>query len=156
MYILALLFEFYLIYSGVNLIKKAIQKRFYKPKINRIQSEKPIPKQTETNIEKTLKQQEKAMQQAEKNRQKQEQAEADKQFLENQLDRYTEMLNKADKELSEIENQINIDYLMRSYDKAAKKEKRKEQIIKHIISLESKVHTAETKLARANYILRAG
>ena len=156
MYILALLFEFYLIYSGVNLIKKAIQKRFYKPKINRIQSEKPIPKQTETNIEKALKQQEKAMQQAEKNRQKQEQAEADKQFLESQLNRYNDMLSKADTELSDIERQIKIDYAQRLYAKAATKEKRKEQIIKHIISLENKVHTAETKLAKVNYILRAG
>ena len=95
------------------------------------------------------------MQQAEKNRQKQEQAAADKQFLESQLDKYTEMLSKADKELSDIESQIKIDYAMRSYAKAAAKEKRKEQIIKHIISLENKVHTAETRLAKANYILRA-
>ena len=155
MYILALLFEFYLIYSGVNLIKKAIEKRFYKPVKNRIQKEKPVEKSNQISIEKAIKQKEKEMQQAEKNRQKQEQAEADKQFLESQLDKYTEMLNKADKELSEIEQQINIDYLMRSYDKAAKKEKRKEQIIKHIITLENKVHTAETKLAKTNYILRA-
>ena len=156
MYILALLFEFYLIHSGVNLIKKAIQKKFYKPVKNRIPKEKPVEKSNQISIEKALKQQEKAMQQAEKNRQKQEQAEADKQFLESQLDRYNEMLNKADTELSEIENQIKIDYFMRSYDKAAKKEKRKEQIIKHIISLENKVHTAEAKLAKVNYILIGG
>lgn len=81
MYILALLFEFYLIYSGVNLIKKAIEKRFYKPKINRIQKEKPVEKSNQISIEKALKQQEKAMQQAEKNRQKQEQAEAIKDVI---------------------------------------------------------------------------
>lgn len=155
MYILALLLEFYLIYAGINCIKKAIRKRFYKPVKNRIPKEKPVEKSNQISIEKALKQQEKEMQQAEKNRQKQEQAAADKQFLESQLDKYTEMLSKADKELSDIESQIKIDYAMRSYAKAAAKEKRKEQIIKHIISLESKVHTAETRLAKANYILRA-
>ena len=154
MYIIALLIEILLIRLAVKFTMQA-----FKPKqkqiTNRTPKEKPVEKSNQISIEKALKQQEKEMQQAEKNRQKQEQAAADKQFLENQLDKYTEMLSKADKELSDIESQIKIDYAMRSYAKAAAKEKRKEQIIKHIISLETKVHTAETKLAKANYILRA-
>lgn len=154
MYIIALLIEILLIRLAVKFIMQAFKPK-QKPITNRIPKEKPVEKSNQISIEKALKQQEKEMQQAEKNRQKQEQAAADKQFLESQLDKYTEMLSKADEELSNIESQIKIDYAMRSYAKAAAKEKRKEQIIKHIISLETKVHTAETRLAKANYILRA-
>lgn len=150
MYILALLIEIVAIYAAVK-----YRKQNRKRKSNRIPKEKTVVTQTKADTEKAQKQKEKEMQQAEKIRQKKEQAEADKQFLESQLNRYTEMLSKADTELLEIENQIKIDYFMRSYDKAAKKEKQKEQIIKRIISLETKVHTAETRLAKANYIIQA-
>lgn len=154
MYILALLLELFIIRLAIKLVIQAFKPR-KKPVLNRIPKEKPVEKSSQISIEKAIKQQEKEMQQAEKNRQKQEQAEADKLFLESQLDRYNEMLTKADKELSDIESQIKIDYAMRSYAKAAAKEKRKEQIIKHIITLENKVHAIETRLAKANYILRA-
>ena len=66
------------------------------------------------------------------------------------------MLSAADNELNELEKQIQIDRLMRSYDNANKKEKRKTQIVNHIMSLENRVHAIETKLAKAYYITQAG
>lgn len=122
---------------------------------------KPVPivrtdyKRQQTEIDRATKQSEKEAQQAEKNRQKKEQAEADKAFFENQLDKLTDMLSTADKELSDIEKQIQIDYLTRSYDRAKAKEKRKAQIIRQIMTLENRVHAIENRLAKANYIIKS-
>lgn len=150
MYILALLIEIIAIYAA---IKYARQNR--KQKSIRIPKEKTVVIQTKTDTEKALKQQEKEMQQAEKNRQKQEQAQADILFYQSQLDKITEMLFNSDNELQEIENQIKINNAMRSYDKNKKEIKRKEQVVKKIITLENKVHTIESKIAKSQYILQA-
>ena len=66
------------------------------------------------------------------------------------------MLIQADKELSEIETEIRKCYALRSYDKISKLEKQKPLIVKRIMTLENRVHTAETRLAKANYIIKAG
>ena len=122
---------------------------------------KPVPitktdyKRQQTEIEKALKQAEKQAQQAEKNRQKKEQAQADIIFYENQLNQLTSMLNAADNELFELDKQIQIDYLMRSYDRIAKREKQKAHIIRQIMTLENKVHVTENRLAKANYIIKS-
>ena len=122
---------------------------------------KPVPivrtdyKRQKTEIDRATKQAVKEAQQAEKNRQKKEQAEADIIFFENQLNQLTGMLSQADNELTELEKQIQIDYLMRSYDRAKAKEKRKTQVVKQIMTLESKVHTIENRLAKAYYITQA-
>lgn len=118
------------------------------------QKEKEI-QQAKKQKEKEIQQAEKERQQAEKNRQRKEQAEADIIFLESQLTQLNDMLYQADKELSEIERQIKIDYAMRSYAKAAKREKQKPQIVKRIMTLESRVHAAEMRLAKARYIKQA-
>lgn len=154
MYILALIIEIALIRYAVKLVSQTFKPK-RKPKLNRIQSEKPIPKQTEINLEKALKQQEKENLKSEKARQKTEQAYADIEFYQTQLNKTIEMLTQADNELSEIEKQIEIDYRMRSYDKASKREKQKTQVENRIMSLENKVHAIETKLAKAYYITQA-
>lgn len=118
------------------------------------QKEKEI-QQAKKQQEKEMQQAKKEKQQAEKNRQRKEQAEADIVFTENQLNQLTEMLAQADKELSEIETEIKKCYALRSYNKISKLEKQKPQIIKRIMTLESRVHTAETRLAKAKYITQA-
>lgn len=154
MYILALIVEIFVIRLAIKLVLQTFKPK-RKSKLNRIHSEKPIPKQTEINLEKAIRQQEKANQQAEKARQKKEQAHADIEFYQMQLDKTIEMLSAADNELNELEKQIQIDRLMRSYDKASKREKQKTQVENRIISLENKVHAIETKLAKAYYITQA-
>lgn len=122
---------------------------------------KPVPivktdyKRQQAEIDRATKQAVKEAQQAEKNRQKKEQAEADITFYENQLNQLTGMLSQADNELNELEKQIQIDYLMRSYDRAKVKEKRKTQVVKQIMTLESRVHAIENRLAKAYYITQA-
>lgn len=106
--------------------------------------------------EKAIKQAEKERQQAQKTEQKKQQAEADIIFIENQLNQLNKMLIQADKELSEIETEIRKCYALRSYDKISKLEKQKPLIVKRIMTLENRVHTAETRLAKANYIIKAG
>ena len=118
------------------------------------QKEKEI-QQAKKQQEKEMQQAKKEKQQAEKNRQRKEQAEADIVFIQNQLNQLTKMLAQADKELSEIEIEIKKDYALRSYNKAAKREKQKPQILKRIMTLESRVHAAETRLAKARYITQA-
>lgn len=122
---------------------------------------KPVPilktdyKRQQTEIDRATKQAVKEAQQAEKNRQKKEQAQADILFYENQLNQLTGMLSQADNELTELEKKIEIDYLMRSYDRAKVKEKRKTYIIRQIMTLENRVHAVENKLAKAYYITQA-
>ena len=106
--------------------------------------------------EKASKQAEKERQQAQKTEQKKQQAEADKIFIENQLNQLNNMLIQADKELSEIETEIRKCYALRSYNKISKLEKQKPLIVKRIMTLENRVHTAEARLAKANYIIKAG
>lgn len=106
--------------------------------------------------EKASKQAEKEKQQIEKTKQKKQQAEADIIFIENQLNQLNKMLIQADKELSEIETEIRKCYALRSYDKISKLEKQKPLIVKRIMTLENRVHTAEARLAKANYIIKAG
>lgn len=106
--------------------------------------------------EKAIKQAEKEKQQIEKTKQKKQQAEADILFIENQLNQLNKMLIQADKELSEIETEIRKCYALRSYDKISKLEKQKPLIVKRIMTLENRVHTAEARLAKANYIIKAG
>lgn len=125
-------------------------------------NKKPLPmsekelKRIQATEEKAIKQAEKEKQQIEKTKQKKQQAEADKIFIENQLNQLNKMLMQADKELSEIETEIRKCYALRSYDKISKLEKQKPLIVKRIMTLENRVHTAETRLAKANYIIKAG
>ena len=106
--------------------------------------------------EKASKQAEKERQQAQKAEQKKQQAEADIIFIENQLNQLNKMLMQADKELSEIEFEIKKCYELRSYNKISNLEKQKPLIVKRIMTLENRVHTAEARLAKANYIIKAG
>ena len=106
-------------------------------------------------IKSESKQEIKLAQQSEKQLQKRQQAQADIIFYQLQLNRVIEMLTKLDEELNQIEEQIKINLAMRSYDKNRKEEKRKTQVIKQIMVLENKIHTIESKLAKANYILQA-
>ena len=140
-------------------IPAAVSEKDYKKQQAEIEK---AERQKEKEIQQAKKQQEKEMlqakkeqQQAEKTRQKKEQAEADIVFTENQLNQLTEMLAQADKELSEIETEIKKCYALRSYNKISKLEKQKPQIIKRIMALESRVHAAETRLAKARYITQA-
>ena len=116
-------------------------------------SEKEL-KRIQATEEKAIKQAEKEKQQIEKTKQKKQQAEADIIFIENQLNQLNKMLIQADKELSEIETEIRKCYALRSYDKISKLEKQKPLIVKRIMALENRVHTAEARLAKANYIIK--
>lgn len=107
-------------------------------------------------IKSETKQETKEKEHLEKQQHKRQQAEADKIFYENQLNRVMEMLINLDDELTGINEQIRINLAMRSYDKNKKEEKRKTQVIKQIMVLENKIHTIESKLAKANYILQSG
>ena len=102
------------------------------------------------------KQKEKEIIQAEKKRQQKEQAQADKIFLIQQLDLLSEMLIQTDEELNHINQSIEIDIAIHSYDKEIKDRKRKEQIIKKLMVLENRQHALENKLAKANYIIQSG
>lgn len=154
MYIIALIIEIFVIRLAIKLVLQVFKPK-RKQNSNRIRYEKPVPKQTENNIEKAIRQQEKENLKSEKARQKTEQAYADIEFYQTQLDKTIEMLSVADNELNELEKQIQIDRLMRSYDKASKREKQKTQVENRIMSLENKVHAIETKLAKAYYITQA-
>lgn len=90
----------------------------------------------------------------EKNRQRREQAEADRAFYLLQLERVSEMLNTADAELARIEAQIEIDAATRSYDSEMRDGKKREAIIKRIMQYEARIHSLESRLAKANYILQ--
>lgn len=90
----------------------------------------------------------------EKNRQRREQAEADRAFYLLQLERVSEMLNVADAELAKIERQIEIDEATRSYDSEMRDSKKREAILKRIMQYENRIHSLESRLAKANYILQ--
>ena len=90
----------------------------------------------------------------EKNRQRREQAEADRAFYLLQLERVSEMLNVADAELAKIERQIEIDAATRSYDSEMRDSKKREAILKRIMQYENRIHSLESRLAKANYILQ--
>ena len=134
-----------------------------KPKVKRIQSAEICYKQRNIDYEKSrkeaiwqAKEREKELIQAEKARQKKEQAKADKIFLMQQLETISDMILSVDEELNQINQSINIDIALRSYDKEIKDRKRKEQIVKKLLTLETRQHTLETKLAKANYTIQAG
>ena len=155
MYILALLIELTAIYLAVNKARKALARRKKPEKSGLQQATKNRNIETSKATKQAEKAQIKAIEQNEKQRQKQEQAQADILFYQSQLDKITEMLFNSDNELQEIESQIKINNAMRSYDKNKKEIKRKEQVIKKIITLENKVHTIESKIAKSQYILQA-
>ena len=138
-------------------------KALKKPKAKRIQSAEICYKQRNIDYEKrrkeaikAAKEREKELIQAEKTRQKKEQAQADKIFLMQQLEIVSDMLLSVDEELNRINQSINIDIALRSYDKEIRDRKRKEQIVKKLLTLETRQHTLETKLAKANYTIQAG
>ena len=95
----------------------------------------------------------KAAEQAEKRRQQIEQAQADKQFYLQQLEKIGNMLLAVDTELDRINQAIEIDKATRSYDAEIKDTKKKEQITRKLLALENRQHALETKLAKANYII---
>ena len=145
----------YCIYKASQAMKK--------PKVKRIQSAEICYKQRSIDYEKSrkeaiwqAKEREKELIQAEKARQKKEQAEADKIFLMQQLEIVSDMLLSVDEELNQINQAINIDIALRSYDKEIKDRKRKEQIVKKLLTLETRQHALETKLVKAEYIIQAG
>lgn len=155
MYLLALFVELLAIYFAINKARKAIARRIKPKKAGLQQATKNRNIETIKATKQAEKAQIKAIEQNEKQRQKQEQAQADILFYQSQLDKITEMLFNSDNELQEIESQIKINNAMRSYDKNKKEIKRKEQVIKKIITLENKVHTIESKIAKSQYILQA-
>ena len=95
----------------------------------------------------------KAAEQAEKRRQQIEQAQADKQFYLQQLEKIGNMLLAVDTELDRINQAIEIDKATRSYDAEIKDTKKKEQITRKLLALENRQHTLESKLAKVNYII---
>ena len=95
----------------------------------------------------------KAAEQAEKRRQQIEQAQADKQFYLQQLEKIGNMLLAVDTELDRINQAIEIDKATRSYDAEIKDTKKKEQITRKLLALENRQHALETKLAKVNYII---
>ena len=95
----------------------------------------------------------KAAEQAEKRRQQIEQAQADKQFYLQQLEKIGNMLLAVDAEMERINQAIEIDRQTRSYDAEIKDTKKKEQITRKLLALENRQHALETKLAKANYII---
>lgn len=128
--------------------------------VKRIQSAETCYKIRNTDYERqrkqalqAAKQREKELLQAEKRRQQKEQAQADKAFLIQQLDLLSDMLIQADEELNRINQAINIDIATRSYDKEIKDRKRKEQVVKKIMVLETRQHTLESKLAKCQYTI---
>lgn len=143
-------------------ISKASQS-LKKPKVKRIQSAETCYRQRQQDFEKrrkeaikAAKEREREIIQAEKARQKREQAEADKIFLMQQLEIVSDMLLSVDEELNRINQSINIDIALRSYDKEIRDRKRKEQIVKKLLTLETRQHSLESKLAKTNYIIQAG
>jgi len=144
---------------AINEASKALKS----PKVKRIHSAETCYKQRNTDYErrrkeaiKAAKEREKEIIQAEKARQKKEQAEADKIFLMQQLEIVSDMILSVDEELNQINQAINIDMAIRSYDKEIKDRKRKEQIVKKLLTLETRQHALETKLVKAEYIIQAG
>lgn len=95
----------------------------------------------------------KAAEQAEKRRQQIEQAQADKQFYLQQLEKIGNMILAVDDELERINQAIEIDRQTRSYDAEIKDTKKKEQITRKLLALENRQHALETKLAKVNYII---
>jgi len=138
-------------------------KAMKKPKVKRIHSAEICYKQRSIDYErsrkeaiKQAKEREKELIQAEKARQKKEQAQADKIFLMQQLEIINDIINEYDDELSKINKAIKHDIDGQYYDSEIRHRKQKEQIVKKIISTESKIHILETRLAKANYIIKAG
>jgi len=134
-----------------------------KPKAKRIQSAEICYKQRNIDYEKSrkeairqAKEREKELIQAEKQRQKKEQAQAYKVFLMQQLEIINDIINEYDDELSKINKAIKHDIDGQYYDSEIRHRKQKEQIVKKIMSAESKIHILETRLAKANYIIKAG
>ena len=104
----------------------------------------------ETAAEKALERERKA---AEKIAFKKQQAAADKQFIEQQLDKIGDLLIAIDREKELIEQKISIDIQTRSYDSEMKDRRKKEQIVKKMLALERQIHALEIRLAKANYII---
>ena len=96
----------------------------------------------------------KEAEQAEKRRQQIEQAQADKQFYIEQLNKVNNMIIAVDDELERINQAIKHDIDGQYYDSEIKDRKRKEQILRKLTALENRQHALETKLAKAEYIIR--
>ena len=131
-----------------------------KPKVKRIHSAEVCYNQRKIDYEKSrkeaikqAKEHEKELIQAEKQRQKKEQAQADKIFLMQQLETISDIILSVDEELNQINQAINIDMAIQSYDKEIRDRKRKEQIVKKLLTLETRQHALETKLAKTVYII---
>lgn len=114
--------------------------------------QKQKPKQTEPQETIELSEKEKATQ--EKQKQKLQQAEADKQFLETQLESIGNLILQVDEELNKVNQKISVDIQLKSYDAEQRDRKKREQIIKKLLVLERQQHAAEAKLAKANYIIQ--
>ena len=96
----------------------------------------------------------KEAEQLEKRRQQIEQAQADKQFFIEQLNKVNNMIIAVDDELERINQAIKHDVDGQYYDSEIKDRRRKEQILRKLTALENRQHTLETKLAKAEYIIR--
>ena len=96
----------------------------------------------------------KEAEQLEKRRQQVEQAQADKQFFIEQLNKVNNMIIAVDDELERINQAIKHDVDGQYYDSEIKDRRRKEQILRKLTALENRQHTLETKLAKAEYIIR--
>ena len=81
------------------------------------------------------------------------QAEADLDFLIRQQDQICELLYINDEEIESITERIRIDKATRSYDSEKRDHRQKEILLKKRISLESKLHTVEKRIAAAQYTI---
>ena len=79
-------------------------------------------------------------------------AEHDILHIQKQMDEYMPLLWRLDEEMQELERQISIAQQMGKVDAVNRYLKEKDKVQRKIISLENNIHTAEKKLAKAQFI----
>ena len=79
-------------------------------------------------------------------------AEHDIIHIQKQMDEYMPLLWRLDEEMQELDRQISIAQQMRKVDAVNRYQKEKDKVQRKIISLENNIHTAEKKLAKAQFI----
>jgi len=155
MSIIIILWLLYFILKAIY--RKPAKKTFYSlPKSTTSFVCKPDPRRKEVDYrqqEKLIRQQEKQRIAEEKQLQKEQTAENDMIFLKGRIDQLYSLLWDLDDEITETEKQIEIDNLMRSYDKMKKKIGKKNQLIKKRLAIENQIHATENRINKAKYIL---
>ena len=111
--------------------------------INRLNRQKQIE----------YRQQERLIQQQRKRQQQEEIAENDLQFYIERVNQLYPLLWSLDSDIEYLEKQIKIDYKLNKTERAEKREKEKEKLIKKRIALESQIHATNNKIDKVKYIL---